>query len=40
MLVVLAPIIGAPAALDAAANIVTGLGLALDIEDALEADEV
>jgi len=40
ILVVLAPIIGAPASLDAAANLATGLGLALDIADALDADDV
>ncbi len=40
VLVILAPIIGAPGALDAAANIATGLGLALDIEAALDADDV
>jgi len=39
VLVLLAPIIGAPAALDAAANIATGLGLALDIAVALDADD-
>ena len=40
VLVVLAPIIGAPRTLDAAANIAAGLGLALDIADALDADDV
>jgi len=40
VLVTLAPIIGAPGALDAAANLATGLGLALDIEAALDADDI
>ena len=40
LLVVLAPIIGAPRTLDAAANVAAGLGLALDIADAVDADDV
>jgi alkylhydroperoxidase/carboxymuconolactone decarboxylase family protein YurZ len=40
VLIVLAPIIGAPGTLDAAANIAAGLGLALDIADAVDADDV
>ncbi len=40
VLIVLAPIIGAPGTLDATANIAAGLGLALDIVDALDADDV
>ncbi len=40
VLVVLAPIIGAPRTLDAAANVAAGLGLALDIADAVDADDV
>jgi alkylhydroperoxidase/carboxymuconolactone decarboxylase family protein YurZ len=40
VLVTLAPIIGAPKAMDAAANIAAGLGLALDIADALDAEDV
>ena len=39
VLVTLAPIVGGPRVADAAANIASALGLAVAIEDALEADE-
>lgn len=39
VLVALAPIVGGPRVVDAAATIATALGYALAIEDALETDE-
>ncbi len=39
VLVTLAPIVGGPRVVNAAANIARALGLAVAIEDALEADE-
>ena len=39
VLVALAPIVGGPRVVDAASNITSALGLALAIEDALEAEE-
>jgi len=39
VLVALAPIVGGPRVVDAASNIASALGLALAIEDALEAEE-
>ena len=39
VLVTLAPIVGGPRVVDAAANIASALGLAVAIEDALEAHE-
>ena len=39
VLVTLAPIVGGPGVVDAASNIASALGLALAIEDALEAAE-